>query len=161
MGNGLDGASQKAQFEPPYDVSHNLIIMEFQRNINEYTSFLVSRIPYEEVEKHLNEKIYSHEICDIIINILANVTSTSAYIYVGGEGNEHGQWNFVATGSRAINGEINIMSRLLIEILKEKVLLKIKVFHKSFSRRRMVAMIYRVQLSNIIVIMFSQLLSYR
>ena len=111
MGNGLDGESEKAQFEPPYDVSHSLIIMEFHRNINEYTSFLVSRSPYKEVQKHLNDKIYSHEICDIIINILANVTSTSAYIYVGGVGNEHIQSNFVAPRSRAINGEIHLFKR--------------------------------------------------
>ena len=77
--------SEKAQFEPSYDVLRNLINMEFQRNINEYTSFLVSRRPCEKVQKYLNEKSYSHEIVDMIINILAKVTSTSAYIYVGGE----------------------------------------------------------------------------
>ena len=139
--------SEKAQFEPSYDILRNLINMEFQRNINEYTSFLVSRSPYEEVKKYLNEKSYSHRIGDIIINILANVTSTSAYICVGAEGNEYIKSNFVAPRPRAINVEIHLfkrgelMSRLLIEILKAKVLLKIKVFHKSFSRRAMVAMI--------------------
>ena len=88
--------SEKAQFEPSYDVLHNLITMEFRRNVNEYASFLVCRSPYEEVQKYLNEKSYPHEIIDIIINILANVTSTSTYIYVGGEGNEYIQSNFVA-----------------------------------------------------------------
>ena len=44
--------------------------MEFQRNKNEYVSFLVSRSPYEEVQKYLNEKSYSHEIGNIIINPL-------------------------------------------------------------------------------------------
>ena len=48
--------SEKAQFEPSYDVLHNLINMEFQKNINEYTSSLVGRSPYEEVQKYLNEK---------------------------------------------------------------------------------------------------------
>ena len=103
--------SEKVQFEPSYDALRNLINMEFQRNINEYTSFLVSRSPYEEVEKYLNEKSYSHEIGDIIINILANVTSTSAYIYEGGEGNEYIQSNFIAPRSRAINGEMQLFKR--------------------------------------------------
>ena len=59
---------EKAQFEPSFDVLRNLISMEFQGNINEYASFLASRSPYEEVQKYLNEKSYSHEIGDIIIN---------------------------------------------------------------------------------------------
>ena len=103
--------SEKVQFEPSYDVLRNLINMEFQRNIYEYTSFLVSRNPYEEAEKYLNGKSYSHEIGDIIINILANVTSTSAYIYVGGEGNEYILSNFVASRTSAINGEIHLIKR--------------------------------------------------
>ena len=61
---------EKAQLEPSFDVLRNLINMEFQRNINEYASFLVSRNPYEEVRKYLNEKSYLHEIGDIIINPL-------------------------------------------------------------------------------------------
>ena len=59
---------EKAQFEPSFDVLHNLINMEFERNVNEYASFLVSRTPHEEVQKYLNEKSYSHEIGNIIIN---------------------------------------------------------------------------------------------
>ena len=102
---------------------------------------------YEEVQKYLNEKSYSHGIGDIIINILANVTLTSAYICVGAKGNYYIKSNIVAPRPRAINVEIHLFkrgelrSRLLIEILKAKVLLKIKVFHKSFSRRAMVAII--------------------
>ena len=61
---------EKVQFEPSFDVLRNLINMEFQRNINKYARFLVSRSPYEEVQKYLNEKSYSHEIGDIIINPL-------------------------------------------------------------------------------------------
>ena len=61
---------EKAQFEPLFDVLRNVINMEFQRNINEHASFLVSRSPSEEVRKYLNEKSYSHEIDDIIINPL-------------------------------------------------------------------------------------------
>ena len=59
----------------------------------------------------MNEKIYSFEIGDIIINILANVTLTSANVYVGGEGNEYIQSNLVAPRSRAINGEIHLFKR--------------------------------------------------
>ena len=81
--------SEKAQFEPSYDVLRNRTSMEFWRNINEYTSCLVSISPYKEVQKYLNEKNYSQEIDDIIINILANVTSTSSYIYVGRKGIEY------------------------------------------------------------------------
>ena len=65
---------EKAQFEPSFDVLRNLINMELQRIINEYASILVSKSPFEEVQKYLNEKRYSHEIGDIIINpINANV----------------------------------------------------------------------------------------
>ena len=65
---------EKAQLEPSYDILRNLINIVFQGKINEYTSFLVSKSPYEEVQKYLNEKSYSHDIGNIIINILANVT---------------------------------------------------------------------------------------
>ena len=58
------------QLEPSFDVLRNLVNMESQRNINEYASFLVSWSPQEEVQKYLNEKSYSHEIDDIIINPL-------------------------------------------------------------------------------------------
>ena len=62
---------EKAQFEPYFDVLRNEINMEFQRNINEYASFLVRRSPYKEVQKkYLNEKSYSHKIGDIIISPL-------------------------------------------------------------------------------------------
>ena len=44
-------------------------------------------------------------------NIIANVTSTSTYIYVGGEGNEYIQSNFAASRSRAINGKIHLLKR--------------------------------------------------
>ena len=86
--------------------------MEFQRNVNGYTNFLVSRCPYEEVQKYLNEKNYSHETGDIVINILAKVTSTNACIYVAGEGNEYIQSNFVSPRSRAVNGEIHPFKRV-------------------------------------------------
>ena len=59
---------EKAQFEPSFDILHNLINMEFHSIINEYTSFLASRSPYEEIQKYFNENSYSHEIGDIIIN---------------------------------------------------------------------------------------------
>ena len=45
---------------------------------------------------------------------------------------------------------VNIMSRLLIEISKEKLLIKINIFYKRISRRTMVVMIQTVQQSNII-----------
>ena len=95
---------EKVQFESSYNVLRNLINMAFQRNINEYTSFLASRSPYEEI-KYLNKKSYSPEISVININILANVTPTSACIYAGGEVNEYIQSNFVEPRSLAVNGE--------------------------------------------------------
>ena len=126
--------SEKAQFEPSYDALRNLINMEFQRNINEYTSFLVSRSPYEEVEKYLNERSYSHEIGDIIINILANVTIAHISMKVAKEMNIFSRILLhldlvLSTGKCSCSKGVNIMIRLLIEILKEQVLLKIKVLH--------------------------------
>ena len=85
--------------------------MAFQRNVNEPTNFLVSRSPYEEIQKYLNEKSYSPEIGVIIINIPANVISTSAYIYVGGEGNEYIQSNLAESRSCAINGGMHLFKR--------------------------------------------------
>ena len=61
---------EKVQFEPSSDILRNQINIEFQRNINEYVSFLVGRSLYEDLQKYLNEKSYSHEIGDIIINPL-------------------------------------------------------------------------------------------
>ena len=61
---------EKAQFELCFHPLRNSINMEFQRNKNEYTSFLVSRSSNEEVQKYLKEKSYSREIGDIIINQL-------------------------------------------------------------------------------------------
>ena len=61
---------EKAQFELCFHALRNSINMEFQRNKNEYTSFLVSRSSNEEVQKYLKEKSYSREIGDIIINQL-------------------------------------------------------------------------------------------
>ena len=46
----------------------------------------------------------------------------------------------LSTGKSICSKGVNIMSRFLIEILEGKVLLKTKVFHKSFSDRRMIAM---------------------
>ena len=61
---------EEVQFEQSFDVLRNLINTEFKRNINENASFLVSRSPYEELQKYLNEKSYLREIGDIIINPL-------------------------------------------------------------------------------------------
>ena len=72
--------------------------------------------------------------------MLSNVSSTSAYIYVDGEGNE--QANFVAPQSRAINGEIHLFKRAEhYELIVHRILLKIKIFLKRISRKTMVAMI--------------------
>ena len=72
--------------------------------------------------------------------MLSNVSSTSAYIYVDGEGNE--QSIFVAPRSRAINGEIHLFKRVEhYELIVYRILLKIKIFLKRISRKTMVAMI--------------------
>ena len=103
--------SEKAQFKPSYNYLRYLINEEYQSNMHEYSSFLTSRSPHEELLKYLKEKCYSQEIGDIVINILANVTSTSAYIYVGGEGDGYIQSNFVEPRSFAVNGEIRLFKR--------------------------------------------------
>ena len=72
--------SEKAHVKPSYNDLRNQINVQFQSNIHEYTSFPISKSPYIGVQKYLNENSYFHEIIDIIINILANVTSTSAFI---------------------------------------------------------------------------------
>ena len=103
--------SEKAQFKPSYNDLRYRIHQEFQSNMHEYISFLTSRSPHEELRKYLNEKCYSHEIGDIIINILANVTSTRAYIYVGGEGDGYIPSTIVEPQSCAVNGEIRLFKR--------------------------------------------------
>ena len=126
--------------------------MAFQRNVNEPTNFLVSRSPYEEIQKYLNEKSYSPEIGVIIINIPANVISTSAYIYVVGEGNEYIQSNLAESRSCAINGEMHLFKRSehYEPIVNRNFERKIIDKNKRISRRTMVAMIQTVQQSNII-----------
>ena len=103
--------SEKAQFKPSYNDLRYRIHQEFQSNMHEYISFLTSRSPHEELRKYLNEKCYSHEIGDIIINILANVTSTRAYIYVGGEGDGYIPSTSVEPRSCAVNGESRLFKR--------------------------------------------------
>ena len=103
--------SEKAQVRPSYNDLRYLINEEFQSNMHEYISFLTSRSLYEELLQYLNKKCYSHEISDIIINILANVTSTNAYIYVGEEGYGYIQSNFVEPRSCAVNGQIRLFKR--------------------------------------------------
>ena len=72
--------------------------------------------------------------------MLSNVSSTSAYIYVDGEGNE--QSNFVAPRSRAINGEIHLFKRgEHYKVTAYRILLKIKIFLIRIPRKTMVAMI--------------------
>ena len=69
--------------------------------------------------------------------MLSNVSSTSAYIYVDGEGNE--QSNFFAPRSRAINGEIHLFKRgEHYELIVYRILSKIKIFLKRISRKTMV-----------------------
>ena len=132
-------------------LTSHLINMAFQRNVNEPTNFLVSRSPYKEIQKYLNEKSYSPEIGVIIINIPAKVISTSAYIYVGGEGNEYIQSNLAESRSCAINGGMHLFKRsehyepIVNRNFERKVIDK----NKRISRRTMVAMIQTVQQSNI------------
>ena len=91
--------SEKAQVRPSYNDLRYLINEEFQSNMHEYISFLTSRSLCEEL------------LSDIIINILANVTSTNAYIYVGEEGYGYIQSNFVEPRSCAVNGQIRLFKR--------------------------------------------------
>ena len=48
---------------------------------------------------------------NIIINKLANITSTSAHIYVAGKENEYVQSKFLVPQSRAINKTIHLFKK--------------------------------------------------
>ena len=78
-----------------------LIYMEFQNNKDKYSEFLVSDDIDKEIKKCLLEKTYFSEIGDIIVNILANSTSTEAHIYTRNKENE-----FLQT---AVNGDVRLL----------------------------------------------------
>ena len=48
--------SNKTKFKPSYEVSRNLIYMEFQNNKDKYSEFLVSDNIDKEIKKYLHEK---------------------------------------------------------------------------------------------------------
>ena len=101
--------SANSQFKPFYDILRSLIHMEFNKNLEKYCEFLVTENVNAAVAKYLNEKSYSQEIGDIIINALSNATSTAAFIYSKSKSNEFLQTNFIEPRTEAINEEINLL----------------------------------------------------
>ena len=83
--------------------------MEVKRNEDKYSSFLVSTNIDKDAKKYLQEKKYSSETGDIIINVLANSTSTEAYIYKRNQSNEYNQTNFIEPRQPAINGDVHLL----------------------------------------------------
>ena len=102
-------SSDKTKFKPSYDVLHNLIYMEFQNNKDKYSEFLVSDDIDKEIKKYLREKTHSSEIGDIIVNILANSTSTETHIYTRNKENEFLQTNFIEPRGPAVNGDVHLL----------------------------------------------------
>ena len=103
-------ASASSHFKLSYDILRSLIHMEFNKNLKKYCEFLVTENVNAAVAKYLNEKIYSQEIGDIIINVLSNATSTAAFIYSKSKSNEFLQTNFIEPQIEAINGEIHLVN---------------------------------------------------
>ena len=134
--------SEKVQFKSSYDVLRNLINMEFQRNINQYTSFLVIKSPCEEVHKYWNEKSYSHESYSAILSLTYLLTllgPAHIFMLVAKEitifSRILSHLDFMlSTGKSICSKGVNIINRLLIEILKEKESLKTNVFRKRISQ---------------------------
>ena len=87
----------------------SLINIEFNKNLEKYCEFLVTENVNAAVAKYLNEKSYSQEIGDIIINALSNATSTAAFIYAKSKSNEFLRINFIEPRTEAINGEIHLL----------------------------------------------------
>ena len=83
--------------------------MEFNKNLEKYCEFLVTENVNAAVAKYLNEKSYSQEIGDIIINALSNATSTAAFTYTKSKSNEFLQTNIIEPRTEAINGEIYLL----------------------------------------------------
>ena len=100
-------ASANSQFKPNYDILRSLIHMEFNKNLEKYCEFLVTENVNAAVAKYLNEKSYSQEIGDIIINALSNATSIAAY--TKSKSNEFLQTNLIEPRTEAINGEIHFL----------------------------------------------------
>ena len=74
-----------------------------------YFEFLVTENNNAAVAKYLSEKSYSQKIGDIIINVLSNGTSTTAFIYAKSKSNEFLQTNFIDPQTEAINREIHLL----------------------------------------------------
>ena len=96
-------ASANSQFKPSYDILRSF------KNLEKYCEFLVIENVNAAVAKYLNEKSYSQEIGNIIINALSNATSTAAFIYTKSKFNEFLQTNFIEPQTEAINGEIHLL----------------------------------------------------
>ena len=127
---------EKAQFEPSFDVLRNLINMKFQRNINEYTSLLVSRSPCEKVQKNLM-KISTHMKSSIVslTHLLMWPQPAHISMKLPKEMNIFSRIllhldHALSTGKSTSSKEVNIISQLLINILKKK---KINRGNKSAS----------------------------
>ena len=83
--------------------------MEFQNNKDKNSEFLVFDDIDKEIKKYLHEKIYSSEIGDIIVNILANSTSTEVHIYIRNKENEFPQPNFIEPRGLAVNSDVHLL----------------------------------------------------
>ena len=81
------------------------------KNLEKYCEFLVIENVNAAVAKYLNEKSYSQEIGNIIINALSNATSTAAFIYTKSKSNEFLQTIFIEPRIEVINGEIHLLKR--------------------------------------------------
>ena len=102
-------ASNATDFKPSQEALLCLIDTKVKRNEDKYSSFLVSTNIDKDAKKYLQEKKYSSEIGDIIINVLANSTSTEAYIYKRNQSNEYNQTNFIEPRQPAINGDVHLL----------------------------------------------------
>ena len=78
--------SREIRNKPFYTQLYNSIYDEFTKNINHYINFVLDTTDIaEEVHNYLLRRDYASDIGDLVLQALANVTKTSAMIYIEDE----------------------------------------------------------------------------
>ena len=102
--------SREIRNKPFYTQLYNSIYDEFTKNINHYINFVLDTTDIaEEVHNYLLRRDYASDIGDLVLQALANVTKTSAMIYIEDELGKLVQSSYIEPINGQIEGSINLL----------------------------------------------------
>ena len=104
-------ASTHSKLKPNYEFLCQLIEFELLSHHEEYSNFLFDVSDFEQqVQDYVKEKRYSSQIGDIIINVLATVTSMAVFLYERDESGHLVQKHYQKPmRGEAVNGHVRIL----------------------------------------------------